>query len=168
LVVGQNSHWGGDYYGDFSLYYALEGALNDSGLTPVEFYVVVRLDAAEEKTAGGIILTKQTQDADKLSCEEGVLVAVSPLAFNYDAWPEGSRKPQVGDRVIFKRYDGLLKERNGKNFRLINDKSVVAIVEPDLDPRELPTPEFMQSVNRWAETNGLREAAMDRVGEVEG
>lgn len=102
---------------------------NRSGLIPVEFYVVVELDPQEEKTAGGIILPGSVQDKDKLATEEGTLVAISPLAFNYDNWPEGSRKPQIGERVIFKRYDGLLKDRNGSSFRLLNDKSIVAIVE---------------------------------------
>jgi chaperonin GroES len=130
---------------------------NDSGLVPVEFYVVVRLDTIEEKTAGGIILPGSVQDKDKLATEEGVLVAASPLAFNYDAWPEGSRRPQVGDRVIFKRYDGLLKDRNGKSFRLLNDKSIVAIVEPD-------TPARAVAYDLAGESN-LKREAMARAGE---
>lgn len=104
---------------------------NTSGLIPVEFFVVVELDTIEETTKGGIILPGSVTDKDKLATEEGTLIAVSPLAFNYEKWPEGSRQPVVGDRVIFKRYDGLLKDRNGKSFRLLNDKSIVAIVEPE-------------------------------------
>lgn len=103
---------------------------NESGLIPVEFYCVVALDPTETKTAGGIILPDLIKEADKLACEEGTLVAASPLAFNYDNWPEGSRKPQDGDRVIFKRFAGLLRERGGRAYRLINDKDIVAIVEP--------------------------------------
>jgi chaperonin GroES len=103
--------------------------LNNSGIIPVEFCVVVELDKQEEKTAGGIILPSAVKDKDKLAAEEGTLVAASPLAFDYADWPEGSRKPQVGDRVIFKRYAGLLRERDGRDFRLLNDKEIVGIVE---------------------------------------
>ncbi len=103
---------------------------NCSGLTPVEFFVVVALDPQTEKTAGGIILPNQVKDADKLATQEGELVAVSPLAFNYDNWPEGSRKPQVGDRVLFRRYAGALHERDKRDYRLLNDKDIIAIVEP--------------------------------------
>jgi len=103
--------------------------MNNSGLTPLEFFVVVELDRDEEKTAGGIILLKQTQDADKLATQEGTLVAVSPHAFTYaDNWPEGS-VPQIGQRVLFKRYAGHLHDRDGKTYRLLNDKDLVAIVE---------------------------------------
>lgn len=105
--------------------------MNRSGLTPVEFYVVVELDPAEQKTAGGIILTSATQDKDKLSAQEGTLVAVSPHAFSYaDDWPEGS-VPQVGQRVMFKRYEGTPYEPEGEQgprFKLLNDKSIIAIV----------------------------------------
>jgi co-chaperonin GroES (HSP10) len=103
---------------------------NESGLVPLEFFVVVLLDPVEEKTAGGIIIPSKMQEQDELSAQEGTLVAVSPHAFSYaDDWPEGS-KPEVGARVLFKRYAGLLHERAGKKWRLLNDKDLVAVVEP--------------------------------------
>jgi co-chaperonin GroES (HSP10) len=112
---------------------------NASGLVPVEYYTVVELDPQEEKTAGGIILVQQTQDADKISAQEGTLVAISPLAFNYDSWPDDSPKPRVGDRVMFKRFDGHLHEREvggvKRVFKLLNDKSIIAIVEPPAELR---------------------------------
>lgn len=102
---------------------------NPSGLVPVEFNVVVQLDKRQEKTAGGIYLPADVQEREKLGEVEGVLVAISPLAFGYEDWPEGSRKPGVGDRVMISRHSGVLKERNGLDFRIIKDREVVAIVE---------------------------------------
>jgi co-chaperonin GroES (HSP10) len=104
--------------------------VNDSGLIPTEFCVVVEMDAAPDKV-GSILMPTQVADRDKLAADEGTLVAVSPLAFTYDNWPEGSRKPEVGDRVVFRKFAGLLRtnKENGKDFRLLNDKDIVAIVE---------------------------------------
>lgn len=101
-------------------------------ISPVEFNVVVELDAREEKTAGGIILTTKTTDADELASDEGTLVAVSPMAFSYAEWPEGERKPQVGDRVLFKRYEGILRKgKDGEpSHRIFSDKAIMAVVEP--------------------------------------
>jgi hypothetical protein len=60
---------------------------------------------------------------------------VSPHAFSYaDNWPEGS-KPEVGARVLFKRFAGHLHKRNERDYRLLNDKDVVAVVEA---PEALP------------------------------
>lgn len=97
-------------------------------LQPVEFNVVVELDHEEEKTAGGIILTTQKVERNRLEETEGTLAAVSPFAFNYDEWPAGARKPEIGDRVYFARYAGILTECDGRWVRIIKDKEVVAIV----------------------------------------
>jgi chaperonin GroES len=106
--------------------------MNTSGLTPLEFFVVVELDAQAEKTAGGIYLPPQAKDADELSTQEGTLVAVSPHAFTYaDGWPEGS-KPETGQRVLFKKFAGALHERNGRKYRILNDKDLVAVIETPL------------------------------------
>jgi len=107
--------------------------MNASGLTPLEFFVVVELDPLEERTKGGIILPTQVSDKDKLATQEGTLVAVSPHAFSYaDGWPEGAM-PKVGQRVLFKRYAGALHERETggvkRTYRLLNDKDLIAIVE---------------------------------------
>jgi chaperonin GroES len=104
--------------------------MNASGLVPLEFFVVVALDAQEEKTAGGIILPTAVQDHDKLATQEGTLVAVSPHAFTYADWQADMRKPECGERVLFKRYAGSLHEREGRSYRLLNDKDLIAIVEP--------------------------------------
>lgn len=98
---------------------------------PVAFNVVVELDAAASKTPGGIYLPETVKEKDKLAAEEGTLVALSPLAFSY-ATPEewgDTRKPQVGDRVMIKRYDGQMRERDGKTYRIIEDKSLVAVID---------------------------------------
>lgn len=107
--------------------------MNASGLTPLEFFVIVELDVQAEKTAGGIILPPQAKDADELSTQEGTLVAASPHAFTYaDGWPEGS-KPETGQRVLFKKFAGALHERGGRKYRILNDKDLVAIVEESVN-----------------------------------
>lgn len=102
---------------------------NESGLVPVEYNVVVRMDPIEEKTRGGIIMLDNIKDRDKLAADEGTVVAVSPLAFSYADWPEGSRVPQVGDRILMAQFDGRIWEKGGVTYRLIKDKSVIAVVE---------------------------------------
>lgn len=105
--------------------------VNNSGLTPLEFFVLVELDPQEERTAGGIIIPSAIKDKDELATQEGTLVAVSPHAFTYaERWPEGST-PVVGQRVLFKRYAGHLHERGGRKYRVLNDKDLIAIVESE-------------------------------------
>lgn len=105
-------------------------------IEPLEFNVVVELDPVEEVTGGGIILPTTVTERDKLGGEEGTLVAISPHAFSYaDDWPADRPKPQVGQRVMIKRYDGLLRDRKvggvEKTYRIVQDKSVVAILKDE-------------------------------------
>ena len=100
-------------------------------IEPLAFNVVVELDPTEEVTSGGIILPASKTERDKLAGEEGTLVAKSPHAFSYAEWPEGVEPPEVGARVLINRYAGTLKERDGKDYRIIEDKSVIAVLSEE-------------------------------------
>ena len=103
---------------------------NESGLAPCEFNIVIRMDPTEQKTAGGIILPTTKTDRDELATDEGTLVAVSPHAFTYADWPEGVRPPKAGDRVLFAQYAGRIWKRGDTTYRILKDKDLVAVIEP--------------------------------------
>jgi co-chaperonin GroES (HSP10) len=105
---------------------------NEIDLLPMEFNVIVALDPDEEKTAGGIIIPTEKVERNRIEETEGTLIAASPLAFGYEEWPDGAYVPQLGDRVFFARYAGILVERGGKWVRVVKDKEIVAVVQPQL------------------------------------
>lgn len=97
------------------------------GLSLYEFKVMVRVKEVEQKTKGGILLPDQHVDKLAYSATEGTLVAVSPLAFTYETWPEGTRLPQVGDTVIFAKYAGAdVEGADGIKYRVLTDKEIIA------------------------------------------
>lgn len=98
-------------------------------IRPMEFNVVVELDEVASKSPGGILLLPTAQERDKLGIQEGTLVAASPLAFSYGEWPEGHEPPAIGCRVLFARYSGLVREEDGKSFRILKDKDIVAVLD---------------------------------------
>ena len=97
-------------------------------LIPMEFNVVVEVDAPPDRI-GSILLPPSVADKERLQADEGILVAISPLAFSYDDWPPGSRKPTIGDRVLIGRYTGITREKEGVLWRILKDKDVIAVVE---------------------------------------
>lgn len=104
---------------------------NNSGVYPTEFKVLIHPDIVDEKTKGGIILPKETQERDQYAAMTGTLVAVSPLAFTYaneGEWPKSDR-PKPGDKVLFAKYAGAKVQGNdGKDYRIVNDKDVAAVL----------------------------------------
>ncbi|MES2904539.1 MAG: co-chaperone GroES [Pseudomonadota bacterium] len=100
---------------------------SQSGLAPMEYNVVIRPDALETTTPGGIILN--LKERDEWAIHEGVIDAVSVHAFGYAEWPEGARKPAVGDRVMFAKHAGALIERGGVKYRVVKDKDIIAVLD---------------------------------------
>ena len=99
------------------------------GISPVEYNVVVIPEEVEEKTSGGIILVANTKEQEQTASMRGRLVDASPLAFNYDEWPQFARKPQVGDAVMFAKYAGvLIKGADEKEYRVLKDKDIMAVL----------------------------------------
>jgi co-chaperonin GroES (HSP10) len=105
---------------------------NGSGFNPVEFNCIVLVDEVPEKTAGGIIRVER--DREQYASTKATLVAVSPLAFTYEIWPEGVEKPKPGDIVLIAKYGGTsMKQPNeqGPDYRVIKDKDILAVKSPD-------------------------------------
>lgn len=98
---------------------------NPSGITPIEYKVLVRPRKADERTKGGIMLPETVVEKDQHASMEGEVIAVSPLAFSYE---DGAPKAEPRDTVIFARYAGInVRGNDGADYRLMNDKDIVAV-----------------------------------------
>jgi len=102
---------------------------NNTGIIPVEYHVIIKVEKVDDKSAGGIFLSEISQEREQMAHDKGWVVAISDMAFS--DW--NGRIPQPGEKVIFNKYAGsLIKVRNDKkefeDFRLCNDKDIVAIL----------------------------------------
>lgn len=102
---------------------------NSSGITPMEYNVIVRPVVVEDTTPGGLIIPQDTKEKDEFSRMEGELIAVSPMAFKFEDWPEGAIPPQVGETVLFSRYSGSgIKGTDGNDYWILKDKSITGVI----------------------------------------
>ena len=85
----------------------------------------------EIKSKGGIIIPETNQDKQQAAREVGIFVTAGGNAFTEPTWPK-EYIPRPGMRVLFDRYAGSMqKGKDGKEYRLLNDKEIGAIVEDD-------------------------------------
>jgi co-chaperonin GroES (HSP10) len=98
---------------------------------PTGYKVLIALPDPEEKTEGGIIKASQTLEAEEIGSIVGFVLAMGPDAYQSDRFPSGPYC-KTGDWIMMRSYSGTRFKVHGKEFRLINDDSVEAIVE---DPR---------------------------------
>ena len=99
---------------------------------PKGYKLLIALPAPDEKTEGGIIKAYET-----LKVEEVGSICGFVLKAGADAYKDEKRFPngpycQEGDWVLMRSYSGTRFKVHGKEFRLINDDSVEAVVD---DPR---------------------------------
>ena len=99
---------------------------------PKGYKILIALPETDEKTDGGIIKASQTIHAEEVGSIVGFVLDMGPDAYaNPGRFPTGPFCKK-GDWIVMRSYTGTRFMVHGKEFRLINDDSVEAVVE---DPR---------------------------------
>jgi len=99
---------------------------------PCGWKILIALPNVEDKTEGGIIKASETLQAEELSTIIGFVMKLGPLAYrDIVRFPTGPWC-QEGDFILMRAYSGTRIKIHGKEFRLINDDTVEAVVD---DPR---------------------------------
>lgn len=99
------------------------------GLRATGFAMVVAVAPVPDTSKGGIIIPDAAREKDKLIGVQGRVVSMSPACFDFAAFPENAT-PKVGDAVQFAKLAGVMTTgADGKEYRLIQDRDVIAIIE---------------------------------------
>ena len=92
-------------------------------LKPLDDRVVVEPLAAEEKTAGGIVLP----DSAKEKPQRGTVLAVG-IGRLLDCGKRGEMNVAIGDEVIYGKYSGSDIEIDGREIKILRESDVLAKV----------------------------------------
>jgi co-chaperonin GroES (HSP10) len=99
---------------------------------PSGYRLLIAIPEISEKTDGGVFMPDQLKKAEETASLIGFVVKVGPEAYSDEnKFPSGPWCKE-GDFIIFRSYSGTRFKVLGKEFRLINDDTVEAVVE---DPR---------------------------------
>jgi|TARA_R110002020_G_scaffold99610_2_gene236154 co-chaperonin GroES (HSP10) len=99
---------------------------------PKGYKILIGLPEPDKQSEGGILKAQETVQAEEVGSIVGFVLKLGP-----DAYADKKRFPNgpycdEGDFIIMRSYSGTRFKVHGKEFRLINDDSVEAVVE---DPR---------------------------------
>ena len=97
--------------------------MSEIKLKPLGDRVVVRPAAAEEKTAGGIILP----DTVKEKPVEGTIVAAGPGKVADDG-KSIKMEVKVGDKVLYGKYSGTEVTINGEEYLIMRESDIFGIL----------------------------------------
>ena len=120
---------------------------NESGIFPCGNHVLVKPDAIEEKTKGGIIIPDKDRERHQKGVSYGYVVALGPDCFKHSVeirdrwngtdWQRIERRTirysadfaQPGDRINFAIYSGRYYiGEDGEDYIQINDTDITARV----------------------------------------
>lgn len=116
--------------------YKIEDIKDESIVTklpePSGYHLLIAIPEIKEKTEGGVYLPDNLKDLEKTASVLGFVLKLGP-----DAYKDENKFPtgpwcKVGDFVIFRSYSGTRFKLRGKEFRIINDDTVEAVID---DPR---------------------------------
>ncbi len=92
-------------------------------ITPLNDKIVVERLEAEDKSAGGIIIP----DAAKEKPKQGKVLAIGDGKV-LDTGARGTFQVKVGDRVLFSSYSGSEVTVDGKDYLVMTEDDVLAVV----------------------------------------
>mgnify|MGYP001089413900 CR=1 FL=1 len=99
---------------------------------PKGYKILIGVPEVSEKTEGGVFMPDGIKSAEETASIIGFVMKLGPDAYaDKDKFPTGPFCAE-GDFVIFRSYSGTRFKIHGKEFRLVNDDTVEAVVD---DPR---------------------------------
>lgn len=98
-------------------------------IQPIEYNVLVKPDAVQDKTPGGLMKPDTVVSREKYRRNKGTIVAISPMAFRFEDWPKNREKPAEGDAVYFRINDGTEVMDGEDELLLVPDRSILAVVK---------------------------------------
>jgi len=99
---------------------------------PSGYRILIAVPELEGKTEGGVYMPDDLKTREETASIIGFVMAVGPEAYaDTTRFPNGAWCNE-GDFVIFRSYSGTRFKIKGKEFRIINDDTVEAVVD---DPR---------------------------------
>ena len=93
-------------------------------LKPLDDRIVVRPNAAEERTASGLVIP----DTAKEKPQQGTVLAVGPGRWSDDEGQHFALDIKVGDTVLYSKYGGTEVSVAGEDLLILTSRDVLAIV----------------------------------------
>lgn len=107
--------------------------MSEHPIKPVGHQVLLKMEAYEAVTAGGILLPGSTVKKEQTAQYKGTIVAFGPLA--YDEFAEGNTAEEraanwgvkVGDSFLSQRYPGQAFE-DYPDYQLVPDNTILGVI----------------------------------------
>jgi len=113
-----------------SVYSTADVVVPDNAPVPTGYHILVVVPKVEEHTKGGVILPSDIKDREDIASIVAKVVTMGNNCYpREDTRFRGRPWCKEGDWVLLSKYVGHRFEYDGVEMRLINDDSVLAVIE---------------------------------------
>ena len=106
--------------------------MNNSGIVAAGNKILVEPEEVEEVTEGGIVLSHDVLEMDRINRFYGRVVSIGCCAWEDYEGPDWCRE---GDRICWSRHSGMaMTGKDKKEYILMNDRDVCAVIEEGFRP----------------------------------
>ncbi len=103
--------------------------MNKTGISPIEFKVLIKKEDSEKVSDGGIIIPLAAREKEKYAKEKATLIAKGSRAFEHCA-EEEIEAMTYGTKVLVNKYSGMIiRGMDKEEYTICNDKDITAILE---------------------------------------
>lgn len=108
---------------------------NKSGIVPLSYKVLIKVNPIDEKTKGGIIIPTDTREKESVASQIATVIDKGPAAFTIgtgDLLNEWDIVPEIGAKILINRYAGIrLEGSDSEVYHIISDKEILAILKSE-------------------------------------
>lgn len=103
---------------------------------PRGYKLLIYVPELKTQTKGGILLPEQAVAREKTASIVGLVVDMGPDSYGDEDKFRSGKYAEAGDWIMFHSYAGTRFKVKGKEYRLINDDTVEAVVpQPEMVER---------------------------------
>ena len=99
---------------------------------PAGWRILVQVSDIQEKSAGGIYIPDSAKHNERNLSSIGQVITLGPLAYSRPDIGVDTLWCAEGDWVIFGRYAGSRIEVEGREYRLMNDDEILAVIPEEI------------------------------------
>jgi co-chaperonin GroES (HSP10) len=109
--------------------------MSDYPVEAIGHRLVVKIIKMEKETKGGIILADSITDRRDQAGDKGIIVDIGRNCWK--SFDDGDAWARVGDKVLLKRYAGVVFDYRDDKYTIINDDEILAVINDDIDLSEI-------------------------------
>lgn len=107
----------------------IEDILKDIPIRGVSYRILVEVIRMDKQTKGGIYIPDNAAERRDNAADKGIILSIGKYVTDCEV--------EVGDKVLMKRYAGIVFSYKDKKYALVSDEDIGGVIEKHVDINDI-------------------------------